>query len=141
MKCSFQNPPQQPEGFGAVAGGGSGFLLRRSIAFTRVSSRTPGDGSFLGRKQLGQRRRLTYLPQGNHEPEGVAQKPDSEKPQNPQLLFPVEATLQVGKSDPLPAWGRKGPGLPSCHIPQSLTRQGDAPLTSNLAICLSYKPG
>lgn len=63
-----------------MAGGGSGFLRRRSIAFTRVSSRTPGDGSFLGRKQLGQRRRLTYLPQGNHEPEGVAQKPDSEKP-------------------------------------------------------------
>lgn len=60
-----------------MAGGGTSFFLSRSIAFTRVASRTPGEGSFLGRKQLGQRK-AADLPRGNHEPEEAALEPDSE---------------------------------------------------------------
>lgn len=62
-KLFSEYPLDSQRGSGAVAGGGTSFFLSRSIAFTRVASRTPGEGSFLGRKQLGRRRgrRLTCL--------------------------------------------------------------------------------
>lgn len=76
-KLFSEYPLDSQRGSGAVAGGGTSFFLSRSIAFTRVASRTPGEGSFLGRKQLGQRK-AANLPRGNHEPAEAAPEPDSE---------------------------------------------------------------
>lgn len=77
MKSSFQNTHSTARGVWGQWQVEGRLLSERSIAFTRVASRTPGEGSFLGRKQLEQRK-AANLPRGNHEPEEVAQEPDSE---------------------------------------------------------------
>lgn len=88
-KLFSEYPLDSQRGSGAVAGGGTSFFLSHSIAFTRVASRTPGEGSFLGRKQLGQRK-AANLPRGNHEPAEAALT---------QKLENLELT-QDGKSSP-----------------------------------------
>lgn len=132
MKSSFQNTPSTARGMGAVAGGGTGFFLSRSIAFTRVASRTPGEGSFLGRKQLGQRK-AANLPPGNREQEEVAQEPDSEagKPKvDARREVQSPASLEMHRSQ-------------VAFLPNSLVSHRAGGFTSYFPSCLplTSKPG
>lgn len=117
MEGSFRTSPLLPEGVGGGAGRGAGCLLSRSIAFSRISSRTPGEGSFLDRKQLGQRK-AADRPQGNHEPEEAAWKSDSVAGE-PEVAAP-RGSHTAGMGSPVCYHPRdvKGPGclLVNCLI-------------------------